>query len=185
MAQHTAPRTRQGSASNGLGVVLVILGILFLLDQVLGMSIWTVAWPYGIVVIGLAFFAAMLIGGKSLSGLAIPGSVVTTVGLILAYQDAFDRYETWSYAWSLIVIAVGFGLLVKGFWTDDAKSFQAGLRIAGIGAVLFVAFAAFFELVIGFSGINLGFASRWFWPVVMIALGGLLLLRSNARRAAR
>lgn len=185
MAQNTAPTSRRGSAGTGFGIVLVILGLSFLAEQVLGLNVWATAWPFGIVAIGLGFFAAMVIGGKGFASLAIPGSIITTVGLILAYQDRFDRYETWSYAWALIVVAVGLGLLIKGFWTDDAKAFQAGLRIAGIGAILFVVFGAFFELVVGFAGVEYASASRWFWPVLLIALGMVILLRRGSGRGVR
>lgn len=127
----------------------------------------------------------MILAGKSSSGLAIPGSVITTVGLILAYQNATGRFETWSYAWALIVAAVGIGLAIKGFWTDDPKAFQGGLRTAGIGAVLFVVFGAFFELVVGFAGADFADANRWFWPVLLIVVGAAMLLRRGASREPR
>ncbi len=185
MAQHTAA-THRGGAGTGIGIVLVILGITFLAQQVLNINLWATAWPYGIVAIGLGFFAAMLIGGKSAAALAIPGSVITTVGLILAYQERFDRYETWSYAWALIVVAVGLGLLIKGFWTDDPKAFQGGLRTAGTGAILFVVFGAFFELVVGFAGTEYAeVANRWFWPVLLIVVGAVILLRRGPSRDPR
>lgn len=184
MAQSTARGNRR-AGSNGVGIVLIVLGILFLANQLIGFDLWSVAWPLGIVLIGLSFFAAMLIGGKSLSGLAIPGSIVTVVGLILAYQDAFDRYETWSYAWAFIVIAAGLGISIKGFWTDDAKSFQGGLRVMAIGAVLAVVFGVFFELIIGFSGVRIDIFRDWFWSILLIALGVGLLLRSGSRRELR
>ncbi len=185
MAQNTSSAPRRSGTGNGLGIVLVILGVAFLAEQIFGLGLWSIAWPYGIVAVGLGFFAAMIVGGKGTAGLAIPGSVITTVGLILAYQDRFDRYETWSYAWALIPLAVGVGLLIKGFWTDDAKAFQAGLRTAGIGAILFVVFGAFFELVVGLGGIEYSDASRFFWPVLLIALGIAILLRRGTSRGPR
>ncbi len=185
MAQNTTA-TQRGGTGAGLGIVLIILGITFLAQQLFGFDIWATAWPFGIVAIGLTFFVAMVLGGKGAASLAIPGSVITTIGLILAYQNAFDRYETWSYAWALIVVAVGLGLLIKGFWTDDPKAFQGGLRTAGIGAILFVVFGAFFELVVGFAGAEYAnVANRWFWPVLLIAVGAAILLRRGPRHDAR
>ena len=185
MAQHTAPVARRGGAGTGFGAVLVVLGIFFLAQQVLGPGFPSLAGPLGIVALGVGFFAAMVIGGRGSSGLAIPGSIITTIGLILAYQDHFNRFETWSYAWALIVVSVGVGLLIKGFWTDDAKTFQAGLRTAAIGAILFVVFGGFFELVIGLGGLEYASASRWFWPVLLIGLGAALLLRRGTGRESR
>jgi hypothetical protein len=185
MAQHTARDERRRGAGSGLGAVLLVLGILFLAQQTVGFAIPAIAYPLGIVAIGACFFVAMVVGGMAASGLAIPGSVVTTVGLILTYQDHFGRYETWSYAWALIVVAVGVGLLIKGFWTDDPKAFQAGLRVAGIGAVLFVVFGAFFEVALGLGGLDYASASHWFWPVLMILVGSAILLGRGRDREPR
>jgi len=35
-------------------------------------------------------------------GMAIPGGIVLTVGLILAFQDSTGTYASWSYAWALV-----------------------------------------------------------------------------------
>lgn len=182
MAQGTGPNGERGGSRFGLGIVLIIVGVLFLINQVLNIDLWATAWPLGIAATGVAFFVAMLLGGKSMSGLAIPGSVITTIGLILAYQNQFNRWDTWSYAWALIVVAVGVGNLIRGFWTDDAKAFQNGLRLAGMGATMFVIFGSFFELILGINGDASGMLARWFWPVALIALGTIVLLRSKSRR---
>lgn len=182
MAQHAAPTRQRSGAGAGLGAVLLILGIVFLAQHTLGFVLPSVAWPVWIIAVGLGFFVAMAVAGKGAAGLAIPGSIITTVGLILAYQDYFGRYETWAYAWALIVVAVGLGLLIKGFWTDDPKAFRAGLRTAGTGAVLFVVFGALFEVGIRLGGIDYSAISGWFWPVLMIVVGVVLLLRRGVRR---
>jgi drug/metabolite transporter (DMT)-like permease len=184
MAQNTVPSGERNGPRSGLGIVLIIVGALFLLAQVFGISIWSTAWPAIVIVIGAAFFVAMLAGGKRASGLAIPGSIITTVGLILAYQEAFNRHESWSYAWALIVASVGIGNMIRGFWTDDPKSFQGGLRLAGIGATMFVVFGAFFELII-FAGAGSASVTQWFWPVALILLGAVVLYRSSTRRGSR
>ena len=47
----------------------------------------------------IASFAVPPRGGL---GLAIPGAIIATVGLILWFQSAYDAYATWVYAWALV-----------------------------------------------------------------------------------
>jgi hypothetical protein len=163
-----------------IGVILVALGVLFLFAQVLGLNIWSVGWPIAIVGLGLFFFVAMLLGGQSAGSLAIPGSIVTTVGLILLFQNTFGRWETWSYAWTLIFIAVGIGIYVKGLWEDRAEDRRTGMRMAGIGVVFFLIFGAFFEL--GFGTWGFGRAGGTVWALLLVVTGLYLLLRPRGVR---
>lgn len=55
----------------------------------------------------------MLAGGRSAAGLTIPGSIITTIGLLLLYQETFDHFESWAYAWALIPTAVGVGIVIE------------------------------------------------------------------------
>jgi hypothetical protein len=172
----------QGNSAGrtAIGVILVVLGVLFLLGQFVGLSIWAVGWPIVIIGIGLFFFVAMLLGGRSAGGLAIPGSIVTTVGLILFFQNTFDRWETWSYAWTLIFIAVGIGIYVKGLWEDRAEDRRAGMRVAGIGVIFFLIFGAFFEL--GFGSWGFGRVGITVWSLLLVAAGLYLLVRPRSVR---
>jgi hypothetical protein len=72
------------------GVILVGLGVLFLFQQAVGFDIAQYAWPLFVLVPGLAFLAAFALGPRSVAGLAIPGCVITTIGLILAVQNTFN-----------------------------------------------------------------------------------------------
>ncbi len=70
-----------------VGVALIGLGILFLLGQVLSINIMGFLWPVFILAAGAAFFIGMAMGGRAFGALAVPGSVITTVGLILFFQN--------------------------------------------------------------------------------------------------
>ena len=48
-------------------------------------------------------------------GFAIAGSIVTTVGSVLLYQQTTGHWESWAYAWALVGPgAAGLGMLVYG-----------------------------------------------------------------------
>src|SRR6185312_11166376 len=92
--------------------------------------------------------------GRGSSGLAIPGSIVTTAGLILLIQNTFGIWQTWAYAWALIVpTAIGVGIWLMGTWGGKLRQQEVGRRMAEIGFIIFLAFAAFFELLVNLSGL--------------------------------
>lgn len=166
----------QGSSRGSLvaGVILVGLGVLFLIGQLLNIDLWNNMWPLIVIAFGGMFFVGMLAGGRSAGPLAIPGSIITTIGLILWFQNTFGYWETWSYAWTLIVIAVGVGLFIFGVWSRHEGPRRAGGVVMRVGVILFLVFGAFFELAIGISGFRR--TGTLFWPVALIALGIYFLL---------
>jgi hypothetical protein len=137
-----------------LGVVLVLTGGLFLVDQLLGIQIMAYFWPLLIVLFGLTFFVGMLVAGRKGSGLAIPGTVITTLGLLLFFQNSFNLWGTWTYAWALLTSAVGLGMLImNGYLKREGLRRAAGVVIA-IGLISFVVFGVLFEVILNISGAN-------------------------------
>ena len=163
-----------------LGVILIAAGLLFLLGRLFDLSGWDTLWPFVIILFGAAFFAGMVLGGRQTGALAIPGSIIITVGLILLVQNWFDLYETWAYAWALIVAAVGVGIAINGAWSGDENTKRSGLRVARQGLLLFVIFGAVFEFIFHFTGVTAR-GGELFWPALLI-LAGILLLISRAYR---
>jgi hypothetical protein len=157
------------------GLILISLGTIFLLAQTMGFGFLGALWPLLIVGVGAIFFMAMFAGGRGAAPLAIPGSIVTTVGLILLFQSYTQLWNTWSYAWSLIIVAVGVGTYIKGLWGKDEKSRRVGMILAGFGALFCVVFGAFFGLGIGFY--TWPIAPGIVFPLVMIGLGLFLVLK--------
>lgn len=138
-----------------LGVVLVATGGLFLADQLLGIQIMAYFWPLLIVLFGLTFFVGMLVAGRKGSGLAIPGAVITILGVLLFFQNAFNLWGTWTYAWALLTSAVGLGMLImNGYLKREGLRRVAGVVI-GIGLIAFVVFGVLFEVILNISGANL------------------------------
>src|SRR5512146_1756668 len=125
------------------GAALIGLGVIFLLGQVLRVDVMNFLWPVFILAAGAAFFIGMVAGGRAMGALAVPGSVITTVGLILFFQNLFGLWATWSYAWALIICGAGVGLLIFGSWSQLPDLRRAGQVVIGVGLVLFVVFGIF------------------------------------------
>jgi len=153
-----------------LGIALVVLGGLFLLWQVAGRGAFP--WPLLVILPGLALLGSAFMGRREMAGLAIPGSIVTTIGLILLFLEATDHMEAWAYAWALIVAGAGFGRFVQGALTSDPAQEREGLRTVYTGLVLFAVFGFVFEFI--FWG-GLGGVMRWLLPLLLIGAGVYLL----------
>lgn len=164
------------------GVLLILLGAAFLALQFFEIRFWSDWWPTAIMGVGLLFFIAMLVSGKAGGPLAIPGSVITMVGLILLFHNTFGFWETWAYAWTLIIFAAGIGISIFGRFTGQEKVSQSGGVVARLGLVLFFIFAIFFELFVGLSGLFDG--SSILWPTLLILFGFYLLLARSGLFAA-
>lgn len=138
-----------------LGLVLVLAGGVFLADLFLPFSLMRLFWPVLIILFGLTFFIGMLFAGKNGSGLAIPGTVITTLGLLLFVQNTFRLWVTWAYAWALLISAVGLGLLIMNGYHKRTNLRRAAGLIIGIGLTLFVVFGFFFEIILNLAGSDL------------------------------
>lgn len=134
------------------GLVLVVTGGLFLADQLLGIDIMGYFWPLLIVLFGVTFFIGMLFAGKSGAWLAIPGTVITTTGILLFIQNSFDLWVTWSYAWALLISAAGVGMLIMNIYLKRTGLRRAAGLVIGIGLTLFVLFGVFFEVILDIAG---------------------------------
>ena len=165
----------RGLVNGIVGFTMIALGLLFLVDQLLPVSIWRYSWPFFVLIPGLLFFVGMGLGGRTAGWLAVPGSIITATGLILLFQNLTNHWESWAYAWALIVpAALGVGLYIQGTWSGRPELMVRGLQWARVGAVIFVIGGVFFEVVLDFSRGGIG---RVIWPLVLILAGAYLLLR--------
>jgi hypothetical protein len=169
-----------------LGIALIILGIFFFfgqaLNQVFNIRISGFTWPFTVILPGvLLYIAAFLTEVRAGRGLAVAGSVITAVGVLLFFQNVTGLWATWAYAWALVApTAPGLGLALFGVLRSQSGLVREGLKIAAIGAIIFAVGATFFELLIGISGFDF-FGLRGFcFPLVLIA-AGLLFIVLNMR----
>jgi hypothetical protein len=128
------------------GLFLIGLGLLFLIGQVLRFDVWHYLWPLIVVGIGLLFFGRMVTRGKSAGRLAIPGSIIVMVGLVMLVQNTFDYWKSWAFCWTLIPVAYGIGMVINGYWSESEDSRRMGWRLVRVGMLFFLLFGVFFVL---------------------------------------
>jgi hypothetical protein len=159
------------------GVILIAFGLLALASQLFrGFDFWGTFWPVILIGVGIVFFAGMFSSGKSGGGLAIPGAIFSGIGLMMFLQNVTGYWQSWSYGWTVIVMSVGVGIYIAGWWSESEYQRQAGTRVFTIGLILFVIFGAFFEMIFQSSSV-----ARIIFPIALIALGGYLVIRRGQR----
>ena len=166
---------RQAPPGAVLGAILIFIGLAFLAVRYLDVFQGTDVWPLFIIGPGVA----LLVLGLFLPnrGMLVGGSVVSTVGLVLAWQNVTGRWESWAYAWALVgPTASGVGSLLGGLRTGNPRLRDAGMWQIAVGLALFAGFYLFFEQVIGLSGDPLPLP-EWVMPSVLIGIGVLILVR--------
>jgi hypothetical protein len=175
---------RRGEAPVIIGSALVIIGIVILFLRQAGMDIEALIdgenWPLLVIVPGLVLLvSAFLVAPQQGLGLTIAGAVVTSVGLILLYQQSTSHWESWAYAWALIPTAIGVAMAGYGAVRGQRDVVPTGLRMAAIGAVMFVAGFWFFETIFesGRAPIDLW---SW-WPAILIGAGVLMVATTLLR----
>jgi hypothetical protein len=179
----------RGAAAGGL---LVGLGGLLLVGRLTGGAFWpsgawlswATAWPLLPLGGGLGLLLLALAGGPVAGGLAVPGSVVTAVGLLLLVDRVTDQWQTWAYTWALAFpAAAGAGLWLLGRRGGRSRPAARGRRLTGIGLGLGAALAGVFELGLTLSGAVPAGLARSLGPALLLASGTYLLLRRGGRPA--
>jgi hypothetical protein len=168
---------RRLGAETVVGGLLLLLGILVLLGQALDLDLGRVGWPVFVIVPGLGLLGLGLAApGRLGEVLAMAGGVVAMAGLVLLVQNAADRFETWAYAWALVLLAgAGTGRLLVGITRGRRDLVAGGGWLIGAGLAGFLSFAVLFEVVIGIGGHRSGPAGRYILATLLI-LAGLALL---------
>ena len=169
-----------------LGVALLAIGGLALLGRALSIDILGLGWPLFVLIPGILLFVAGLsVGGRAGLAMAIPGGIVSMVGVVLSVQAATGLWATWAYAWALVAPGgVGQALVLYGVLTGQPDVARDGVPVLLTGLGLFVAFGLFFEGVLHLSGAALPLAE----PVLaagLVVLGVVILVVGISGRKTR
>jgi hypothetical protein len=161
------------------GLVLILLGIFYLLIQfnVFPGFVFDAGehWPFFIIGVGVVLF---LVGLVTLTpDMMVPACVVGGIGALLLWQNTYNVWESWAYAWTLIpgFSAVGMFLafLLGG---RDRYPLSATIDTLLTSLILFGIFGAAFGAFRGMGEVEK------YWPLLLILAGVLILVRGFIRR---
>jgi hypothetical protein len=186
MAVQNNPIRRDGLVV--LAALLIVVGVVGLVLQWANLDVtsWLdgSGWTLFVIVPGVLLLAGGLVQRRPVAGLAIAGSIVTSVGILLLYQDLAGHYESWSYAWALVGPgAAGVGLGLYGLRAGDRAPLVLGSRMLAISAAIFVVGAWYFETVFRTGRVPFDLGESW--PVVLVILGVIVLVMAFAAGGER
>ena len=155
-------------ASIAGGIILILLGGLFLASELFPQIFNFWEWPFIIIGLGVVFLLWAILSG--IGGLAVPGSILSGIGSILYYQNTTQDWASWAYVWALIPGFVGVGIILSGIIDRKFKqSITGGLILLLICAIFFFALGSQFGLQ--------GNIAKY-WPVLLIFVGLIALIRA-------
>ena len=150
--------------SMAVGLILIVVGGILFAGQMAGIGIEDVGWPFFVIAAGVAVLLIGLLVANE-QGMVVGGTIATTVGLVLFYQDQTDRWESWAYAWALVgPAASGLGLALWGLRSGNGGDVRNGTWGLLGGLAIFAIGFLFFEGVIGIGGDRLALPEgccRW------------------------
>lgn len=158
-----------------LGFLLIAGGLIFLASRIIpGFElVLSFSWPWIIILVGAALLLLGLLIG--VPEMAIPACIVSGVGGILYYQNVSGNWESWAYAWALIPVFVGVGMILAALIGGrQGKVYLEALGPIGFGVVAFVLIGSFFN----------AFSGSWalYLPLVLVLVGGYILVRNLIRK---
>lgn len=173
----------QGSVDRGalfLGASLLIIGGIWLASHYLRIPLAAYVWPFAIIIPGiLLFISALNMQSDSGEAFSVIGSILTSTGLLLFVQMVTHTWASWAYAWALIApTSIGLGQVLYGKLKGNDTLQKNGSQVARVGLIIFGIGFIFFELIIGLNGFGLGRFGLPALPVVIIAIGVLILVRA-------
>jgi hypothetical protein len=180
---------RHQGVSLALGMVFVVLGSVAFVSTLTGnwLSRWLFSesgWPPIILGAGIFLLLMMLAGGRAAAWVAIPATITTVTGAVLWAMNVTEQWQTMAYAWALIApTGVGLGIWLQGVWSGQTPMIAVGQRLVAIGLALFVGFAFVFEVLINLSGLMVPDGLKSVAPILLIALGVMLLMRARVGSA--
>jgi Putative auto-transporter adhesin, head GIN domain len=158
-----------------IGILLVLAGIFALLGRYFVFINMDNLWPWVVVLVGAGFFVGMVVGGKSRGSLAVPGSILVMIGLLLFVMNLTDTWEAWSYCWALIVFASGAGVWINGLWSGNPELKQRGFATMRTGLLLFIIFGVIMEFIFSLSG-EAHWGSLLLWAILLAIVGFYMLV---------
>jgi hypothetical protein len=178
-------QTNRNSAA--IGLLLVVVGVLLVAGQSFQSFFsnlfenWNLPYTVYIIVPGIVLIVVGLLGRRSLALFTVLGCITLVSGLVLAFQDATEGYQTWAYVWALIFPgSIGLGLALQSFVTENEKQRTTGLRMLGVALLLTLVGWSFFEGIIHLSNYGTNVLANAVGPLLLVALGGWILLRRRA-----
>lgn len=160
-----------------IGIVLILLGVLYFLDNTgifeIYFDIFDIGfvisnfWPMVLIIIGLAFQYSFFSAKTSDAGILVPGGILLVSGLTCQLSTLF---HLWGYLWPGFMFAVAVGLFELYVFGTKEKGLLVPVFILGGLSLIF------FMIQLG----RISFLQTYLIPLILI-LGGVMIVVKNRR----
>ncbi len=166
---------KERRSSLSFALILMALGAWFLavelVPAVRAIAYGRDTWPLNVVGAGALMLAAGLLTWTT--GWAVPACIVGGIGGLLYWQNSTGNWESWAYAWALIPVFVGVGVILAGLLSGRPRdALVGGGWTIFSGLVMFSIFGSFL------GGLTL---VGQLWPALLILVGVIILAQAVLR----
>ncbi len=148
------------------GVIFILAGVLFLGNNLHWLALrWREIWPLLMIFAGIILFLGWFLNRGDV-GILMPATILVMYGGMFEYC-AVNGWYWMDTLWPIFILAPGIGFfLMYHFGNRESAMLVAGGILTALSVVFWL-------------GKNL---SRFFWPVILIAIGVYLLLTANRQK---
>lgn len=109
---------------------------------------------------------------SKLSFLAVPGAMTLATGVLLFLMNTVNHYESWAYAWTLVLAAGAAGYAYMHRYDETGERGEKAYKFIRVMVLTFMALAVFFEVLV-FQSLGV-----W-WPLLLIGLGLYVFVKNK------
>jgi hypothetical protein len=127
-------------------------GLFLLAATIFNFHVIDVLWPFFVMGPGLLLmmpaYKSTEAQQSSFSFLAVPGAMVTAVGVLLFAMNITNHFEAWAYAWTLVIGAGIWGIGYAKRFNPTSRDHESVAKLVRWSIYAFASLAVFFEIVV-------------------------------------
>lgn len=127
-------------------------GLFLLAATIFDFRVMDVLWPFFVIGPGLLLmlpaYKSTDTQQSSFSFLAIPGAMVTAVGILLFVMNITGYFEAWAYAWTLVICASIWGIGYAKRFNPTSRDHDSVAKLVRWSVYTFAGLAVFFEVIV-------------------------------------
>lgn len=131
---------------------LIGAGLFLLAATIFDFHVMDVLWPMFVIGPGLLLLLPAYNSTEArqswFSFLAVPGAMVTAVGIILFAMNLTGHFEAWAYAWTLVIAAGVWGIGYAKRFNPASRDHDSVQKLIRWSLYAFGGLAIFFEILI-------------------------------------
>lgn len=157
-----------------IGILFITLGAIFLVAQFIGRWFITDFWPVFLIAGGLIFYAAYFWREDKppgYEGLLFPGTYIMALGLLFIFMNLIS-WHAMRYLWPTFLLAVAISLGAMYRYGPKENRQQRKDIVSAIKIIIVISIVLY---LIAAGGLKL-------WPLILIIIGLVIILREFAKR---